>query len=63
MVYENISTGMKASCSTMTQSTEKQAISTQTDKVKPALQKEGSFVRTGNVKFIRQMLGNIITVP
>lgn len=47
-VYENVSTtGKKTSSSTMTQSTEKTAISTQTESVKPVLQKEGSFVRTG----------------
>ncbi len=48
-VYENVSaTGKKTSSATMTQSTEKTAISTQTESVKPVLQKEGSFVRTGN---------------
>ena len=52
-VYENVATSQnkKTTSATMTYSTEKNAISTQTESAlnsKPVLQKEGSFVRTGS---------------
>ena len=58
-VYENVvststsqskktSSTMTSSTMTMTFSTEKSAMSTQTENSKPVLQKEGSFVRTGS---------------
>ena len=50
-VYENLANNKKTSSATMTYSSEKTAISTQTESAvshKPVLQKEGSFVRTGS---------------